>query len=420
MAINDVFNSLEFDGVNSLGNGVFITGEAVYDAPERDVEMIEIPGRNGDFQLDNGRWKNIDVTYKAGVFGGDQNEFATKIRSYRNLLASRIGYKRLTDTYNPDEYRLGTFVNAFEAKTASRKRAGEFDLVFNCKPQRWLTSGEQEITVTDGDIVTNPTPYDASPLLIVEGYGTIDFNGYEIELDDEIVGDVEIPAGWSASAPYDISFPQVYISPGDDISINGAYINLSFKRKTSPGDYSFITANSSIVSWSGDASEQPTIASAGNSAGGVQIKFTTPFQADYGTLNLRSVTCKARLCFRRNGNDYYSEVTITALLRYGDPDYDTVRIDYSLSSMANTIELNSVACGSQGGIIHSTATSYGHPTIIDCDLGEAYTENNGNVSSLNAYIDLGSDLPVLAPGANTFTFDNTITSLKVIPRWFIL
>ena len=195
---------------------------------------------------------------------------------------------------------------------------------------------------------------------------------------------------------------------------------MSFKRKSSPGDYSFSTANSSIVSWSGYASEQPTIASAGASAGGVQIKFTTPFQADYGTLNLRSVTCKARLCFRRNGNDYYSEVTITALLRYGDPDYNTVRIDYSLSSMANTIELNSVACGSQGGIIHSTATAYGHPTIIDCDLGEAYTENNGNVSSLNAYIDLGSDLPVLAPGANTFTVDNTITSLKVIPRWFIL
>ena len=131
MAINDVFNSLEFDGVNSLSNDVFITGEAVYDAPERDVEMIEIPGRNGDFQLDNGRWKNIEVSYKAGVFGSDQNEFATKIRNYRNLLASRIGYKRLTDTYNPDEYRLGTFVNALEAKSASRKRAGEFDIVFS-------------------------------------------------------------------------------------------------------------------------------------------------------------------------------------------------------------------------------------------------------------------------------------------------
>ena len=43
---------------------------------------------------------------------------------------------------------------------------------------------------------------------------------------------------------------------------------------------------------------------------------------------------------------------------------------------------------------------------------------DGEAKSLNAYIDLGSDLPVLAPGANTITFDNTITDLKVVPRWW--
>lgn len=413
-------NSIIFGGIDSADYGIYISGEGVFNAPKRAVEMVAVPGRNGAIAVDQGYWENIEVTYPAFNYEEDMASFCQALSDFRNALASQKGYQRLSDTFHPNEYRMAVFSDGIEIKPVMYNTAANFDIVFNCKPQRWLTSGEEEVTVETGDVVTNPTPYDASPLLMVEGYGTIDFNGYEIELEDEIIGDVEIPAGWSASAPYDISFPQVYISPGDDISINGPYINLSFKRKTSPGDYSFITANSSIVSWSGDASEQPTIASAGNSAGGVQIKFTTPFQSDYGTLNLRSVTCKARLCFRRNGNDYYSEVTITALLRYGDPDYDTVRIDYSLSSMANTIELNSVACGSQGGIIHSTATSYGHPTIIDCDLGEAYTENNGNVSSLNAYIDLGSDLPVLAPGANTFTFDNTITSLKVIPRWFIL
>ena len=82
-----IFNSLTFDGQNSLDNGVYITAESSYDAPERDIEEIEIAGRNGAFLLDKGRWKNIEVTYKAGAFGSNQTEFASKIKNFRNLLA---------------------------------------------------------------------------------------------------------------------------------------------------------------------------------------------------------------------------------------------------------------------------------------------------------------------------------------------
>ena len=190
-----IFNSSTFDGQNSLDHGVFITAESSYDAPERDIEEIEIAGRNGAFLLDKGRWKNIEVTYKAGAFGNNQADFASKIRNFRNLMVSKIGYKRLTDTYNPNEFRLGTFKDALEVKPESANRHGEFDLIFNCKPQRYLTSGETEITVSSGQTITNPTPYDASPLLAARGYGVIQFNGYEIEIINGIIGDVPIAGG---------------------------------------------------------------------------------------------------------------------------------------------------------------------------------------------------------------------------------
>ena len=63
----NIFKSLEFDGESSKGYGVYITGAAVYNAPEREVEMITIPGRNGSFALDHGRFQNIEVTYPAGI-----------------------------------------------------------------------------------------------------------------------------------------------------------------------------------------------------------------------------------------------------------------------------------------------------------------------------------------------------------------
>ena len=68
--------------------------------------------------------------------------------------------------------------------------------------------------------------------------------------------------------------------------------------------------------------------------------------------------------------------------------------------------------------IVSTATTYGHPTLIDCDTGEAYTIKNDVVLSLGRYVALGSELPMLSIGTNSITYDNTINSLKITPRWW--
>ena len=144
-----VFNSLTFDGENSLDYGVYISGEAVYDAPERAVEMISIPGRNGAIALDQGRFENIDVTYPAGTFGDDQADFAAKIRKFRNLLASRYSYVRLTDSYHPDEFRLGLYKGGLNASPVQYGSAGQFPITFNCKPQRFLTSGETEVDASE-------------------------------------------------------------------------------------------------------------------------------------------------------------------------------------------------------------------------------------------------------------------------------
>ena len=37
---------------------------------------------------------------------------------------------------------------------------------------------------------------------------------------------------------------------------------------------------------------------------------------------------------------------------------------------------------------------------------------------LNNFTSFGSDLPTLASGTNTITYDNTITDLKIYPRWW--
>lgn len=168
-----LFNSFTFDGINSLANGIFITGEAVFDAPERVVEMITVPGRNGEIAMDQGRFENIEVKYPAGCYADSMEDFADRIAAFRNELASRYTYKRLTDSYNPDEFRLGLYKSGLSVGALAYNDAGEFDVVFNCKPQRWLLSGEVKQTFTASGTITNPTLFGARPLLEVTGAGNL-------------------------------------------------------------------------------------------------------------------------------------------------------------------------------------------------------------------------------------------------------
>ena len=168
-----IFNTLTFDGINSLDKGIYITGAAVYNAPARAVEMITVPGKNGAIAIDQGYYENIPVRYPAGCFAHDAEAFAEKIDEFRNILTSRYTYKRLTDTYNPDEYRLGLYKSGLDVKTMHFNSAGEFDIEFDCKPQRWLVSGETPATYTRNGTISNPTLFPAKPLLVVTGSGTL-------------------------------------------------------------------------------------------------------------------------------------------------------------------------------------------------------------------------------------------------------
>lgn len=218
-----VFNSLTFDGENSLDYGVYITGEAVYNAPERAVEMISIPGRNGAIALDQGRFENIEVTYPAGTFGDDQPEFASKIRAFRNALASRFNYIKLTDSYHPDEYRLGLYKSGLTTTPVQRSKAGEFPIVFNCKPQRFLTSGETEV---DGNAWSNVQTGSGSIVTINNADGDIGFKS--------LVADIEpIQRGSGTPSPTNVR----PISGWDSVKVSRTSKNLFNANVVTDGVY---------------------------------------------------------------------------------------------------------------------------------------------------------------------------------------
>ena len=412
------YKSLTFDNKTSREFGVYITGEAVYNAPEREVEMISIPGRNGAFALDKGRFENVTVTYPAGIFADNETDFAAAISDFRNYLCSRKGYCRLTDEYNPNEYRMAVYKSGLEVDPA-QLRAGEFEITFDCKPQRWLTSGETKQTIANsGDTITNPTLFESRPLLEVEGYGVISIDNKSVKLNNVPLGQILISNG--GELPFTPSYSNVNI--GDNIFVNSIRLIIAVDL----ANFSY-TAEYKGISFRGTTWTTGT----GSLTGAITQKYTAtgniiieinPDAANLGTANtICSITSKVYFdCIRRNTQADISgeydmslsiEISASGVISVGNLTFTPYQGYPSLA--------NSSASGSVGEVYaDSTKSALTDTSYIDLEIGEAYSIINNEFVSLNNIVEIPPTLPTLAPGSNTITYDNTITSLKVTPRWW--
>ena len=171
-------NNVVFNGKPLSEFGVFVSGSGVFNAPERDVNIVEMDGRNGALVLDKGRYKNIELSYPAFIY---QN-FKDRVQGLRNYLNTQIGYVRLEDSYNPDEYRLARISSKFQAKPIEELTGGNFELTFDCYPQRFLKSGEQPITFTANGTIVNNELTTAKPLIRAYGTGSFSIGGVAIQI----------------------------------------------------------------------------------------------------------------------------------------------------------------------------------------------------------------------------------------------
>ena len=420
-------NSIIFGGIDSADYGIYISGEGVFNAPKRAVEMVAVPGRNGAVAVDQGYWENIEVTYPAFNYEEDMASFCQALSDFRNALASQKGYQRLSDTFHPDEYRMAVFSDGIEIKPVMYNTAANFDIVFDCKPQRWLTSGEDEVTVETGDVVTNPTLYDASPLLMVEGYGDISMNGYNIHLVDVPMGEIELVPAVRGESVYDGDYSDklIFLENGDSMTLKNFSVELRAKM-ASVAPYARML-NATLTRQTNNLPNYIGIDTRTVSDSEIRktIKYgVQSFTKQSANSNISDSYKLTMLLEDSGGNRTSYEYTFDLrVLNYGTSSSAAGKLTIDRRNASHThpsyltISPSITASAFMGD---STQYVLGHPTYIDCDLGEAYKEMDGQTISLNRYIDLGSDLPVLAPGTNRVTFENTITELKIVPRWWIL
>lgn len=200
-----------------------------YAYPERDYTVTHIPGRNGDIIQDNGCYKNVERTYEVS-FDATNEDFATYANAVSAWLHSTTGYARLEDSYEPNYYRMATYQesNIFENLY---NQAGTATIVFECKPQRFLKTGDNTIAIQNSLTIMNPTGFEAHPLFKVTGTsGVLTVNGNSItfaSIDDFVMLDCEL---------------------------QDAYKENINKNSTISGIFPVLKTGSNTISWTGDIS----------------------------------------------------------------------------------------------------------------------------------------------------------------------
>lgn len=160
-----------FNGISTVDMGVVIQSPPVYEFPAPDYEVTHVEGKSGDIIIDKGSYQNVKRTYYLASVFRQNTSFISNAASIVAWLRSAKGYARLEDSYEPEHYRLAMFRNPGEMVNY-QDRATVLQVSFDCKPQRYLKTGDDPISITSKDVyikVVNPTMFLALPEITIEG-----------------------------------------------------------------------------------------------------------------------------------------------------------------------------------------------------------------------------------------------------------
>lgn len=406
-----LLNYLEFDGINSLSYGVIISGEGVFDAPKRRAERISVPGRNGDLILDEGVFDNIRVSYPAFIVARNEAEFRERFQAFRSMLLSRASYVKLTDSYHGDEYRMAAYLDGLEVDPKLHNKAGNFTLTFDCKPQRFLKIGEIPVPIESGDTITNPTLFDAKPLVKfnASSSGSITIGDKVVQFYNAPLG--LIPLGIDVGAQYEsasdtqqvVTFSGSY-NIGDAFTIEGAKATLTL---IAPDVIHSIVFNGVDLAYNPYESKT----SGRISTQTWEEKAETSFVI--GTS--KTVTKNSSIYITFGGSTYTVGIRLTIVYSGGNQ----IQYRWTIVPNGSGVTYGQIDIKSNYSIIcDSTANSLTGDLYMDLDIGEAYRIENGNVVSINNFTNLGGELPTLPPGSTTISYDNAISNVEITPRWW--
>lgn len=152
-----------FDGKSNRDFGIKLQGDLKISEIVPNEETVTVLGRNGTLVYSDGTYQNRIATISGYVYKDDfVKENLGEITTW--LFGNSRGYKKLMTSDDLDHYFLARVKNAAEVADRIR-RLLPFNIEFDCKPQRFLVSGDEMIFSRGGIVINNQTAFASHPLL---------------------------------------------------------------------------------------------------------------------------------------------------------------------------------------------------------------------------------------------------------------
>ena len=228
-------------GTSSKDVGMVVEHYPSVTIPQKQQEIQQVPGRNGDIVLSTGAYQNYTQSYQVFLDSKYLGGLETAIPRITDWLMGNEGYQRLEDSYFPGVYRMAYYAGGAEFVSVFNEY-GEGTLTFNCAPEKYYKYGDEPITMTQGKTLVNPSAFKAMPKILFDlptigGSGTLSVNGETVTLN---AGDVSEQG--TVTIIIDTKLHKIYEQESGD--------SLSYRFS---GDYEDLKlGKQSVVTWTGN------------------------------------------------------------------------------------------------------------------------------------------------------------------------
>lgn len=183
-------NYFIFKGKSSSNLDIVIQCEDMpsISSPEEDVELIQIPGRDGYLTVSNRRKKSVTKELRCTLINEDNKK---EVYDWLN------GEGDLTLSNDDEVFYKARIVNVPEF-VYHWSEGWQFSVIFECQPYGYLHTGNSPIPITSQNTKLFNNNAVAKPYIEIVGTGIIGLiiNGVRIEFTGSIIIDSELLASW--------------------------------------------------------------------------------------------------------------------------------------------------------------------------------------------------------------------------------
>lgn len=162
----------EYKGKRSSDFGLRIQNALSITTPEQDIELIEVPGKDGDLAMDKKRLKGVPKPFPCTLDVPEGKTVDSISKEIAEWLRTDVGWDKLYFSgYEGYEYEALCY-ETFDIEETLRTR-GKTVINFRLKPYKFRVGSRNAVEMKNGQAIVNTEKRAAKPLIKIAGTGNI-------------------------------------------------------------------------------------------------------------------------------------------------------------------------------------------------------------------------------------------------------